>query len=175
MIETDVHDQAVKPPRAPSIERRISLRWGQWAGVSLLFAVSVLSVFGVFGAGEETAVATAGPLQVTVVHASRTRYMTTQALDVTIDNAGPRTTPAVTLGIGREYVAAFSDVRFVPSVGRIDAQNYLIELGDLAPGTTRHVRAWLQADAYGRHTGNVSFFVDGDLVGAVPIATLTFP
>lgn len=175
MIETDVHEQPVKPPQAPQIERRISLRPGQWAGVSLLLAVTVLATFGVFGAKEETAVATFGALEVTVAYASSTRYMTTQALDVTIGNRGAREAKAVTLGLARDYVAAFSDVRFVPDVGRIDADNYLIEIGDLAPGTTRRVGAWLQADAYGRHAGKVSVFVNGELRGAIPIATLAFP
>ncbi len=175
MLETDIHEQPVAPPPPPAIRRRFVVAGGQLAGLGLLLAVPVLASLGVFGATDETVSARLGNLEVTVVHPGRTRYMTTQALDVAVANTGREAVAAVDVGIDRTYVAAFSDARFVPDVRRVDAEDYRVDLGELPPGATRHLRVWLQADAYGRHTGAVSISADGRRLAPLPIATLILP
>lgn len=174
MSTADAGARPAQPPSPPHIPRRVAFDRGQLAGVVLLLAVPALALCGVFGTTEGTARAAVGELEVVVRHPERLRYKTRHSLDVTLHNRGSRPLPGVTVAFDLDYLAAFADVRFDPPGGAVNAA-YEVALGAIAPGETRHVRATLEAQQYGRHRGTVVVGAAGARSGRLAVATLTLP
>lgn len=175
MSTADAGARPAQPPSPPHIPRRVAFDRGQLAGVVLLLAVPALALCGVFGTAEGTARAAVGELEVVVRHPERSRYKTRHSLDVALHNLGSRPLPGVTVAFDLDYLAAFADVRFDPPGGRAVNGAYEVALDAIAPGETRHIRATLETQQYGRHRGAVVVGAAGAPSGRLAVATLTLP
>lgn len=175
MSSVDAGSRPAQPPPPPNIPRRVAFDRGQLAGVLLLLAVPVLAVCGVFGTAEATESAAVGDLEVVVRHPERSRYKTRHSLDVALRNVGSQTVSGIIVAVDLAYLSAFADVRFDPPGGRAVNAAYEVTLDAIAPGETRHIRATLEAQAYGRHRGAVAIRAASAPPGRLSLATLTLP
>lgn len=175
MSTADAGARPAQPPSPPHIPRRVAFDHGQLAGVLLLLSVPALAVCGVFGTTERVSSAAAGELEVVVRHPERSRYKTRHSIVVAVRNRGSRPASGVTVAFDLAYLAAFADVRFDPPGGRAVNGVYEVALDIIAPGETRHVRATLETQHYGRHRGTVGVGAAGVPLGRLRVATLTLP
>lgn len=168
------------PPSAPEVDRRLRIRRGQLAGMVVIAALPLLALAGLFGISTRQAEGYGERVGVAVEYPYLHRYKVRHHLDIALTNLGSDTLNRVEIGLSTGYVRGFSDVAFTPGPDRIDDTDHVFVVEDLAAGETRMITAEMQAQAYGRIEGRVTWAIagEGGVVvedGALDFATLTLP
>ena len=168
------------PPSAPEIQRRVSFNGAQLAGLVFIAAVPVLAVTGLFGISRRTVTGTSEQVTVTVDYPVTQRFKVRQPFVIDVANTGTAPLASVEVRLDTAYVSAFSDVAFTPGPDVIDEGDLVFTLQALEPGTTRRIKAEMQAQIAWQHGGQLSwtsFAEDGTSVdsGAVEFTTMIWP
>lgn len=163
-----------QPPRAPEIGRAFHPKYTQVVGVALLLAIVVLALFGAFGTSEARIRAEADPVRVEARYPTRLRFKTIHTIDIEVTNTSSSTLDSVVVRLERPYVDAFSTVSFAPSLTRLTAQAYEVELLDVEPGEIRPVSVEVQAEDYWGHPGFIEARA-GEAAARVAVHTTVYP
>lgn len=158
-------------PEAPDIEKEWRFKWVQKLGVPLLFLIPILALFGVLGPNEEAVTVRGESLSLDVSYPTRFRYKTIAPMSIRVTNISSQTAPTVTVKLDREYLGAFSNLSFQPSVDEVSDEAYYVFLNNLAAGETRRVELEMQAEAYWVQRGMTEAAVGG--AEAPPDAAVT--
>lgn len=158
--------------QAPDSPRRFQLHGYQWVGLPLLFLVPILALLGVFGETLERVEAAGIDLALEVEYADRYRYKQINTAEAWVENRSGMQLDTVVVAFDEAYARQFSTLTFIPSA----TKPFEVELYDLAPGERRLVWAELQAERYGRHTGDLRVYVPGRAdTTSVTLSTFVFP
>lgn len=164
-----------QPPQPPPFQRRIEIGWLQVTGVALLLLLPIAALTGVLGPQETESRASAGELALTARYPSRVRFMSSEFLELAIENTGSRTLAGVTVLMPDDYLSHFEAQEFRPQVVRMSERGAEVDLGDLPAGQSRRVVVELRVKDYGRHGGRISAVAgDGTPVG-LDVSTLVLP
>lgn len=169
------NDEPIRPPEAPPFTRSLRLDRPEKIGVPLLLLLPLLALYGMFDEQEMTTTAAATGVEMQVIYPSRSRHQLEGVLEIHVRNSSVHALPVLTLGIDRNYLAHFDQVRFLPLPIRIDGETYQVEFRDLQPGETRRLNIELRPDDPGRHTGRITARgIDGSQAETT-ISSIIFP
>lgn len=160
-----------RPPQPPEVGRSIRLYWYQWAGLPIIFLVVGLALSGAFGESMDETAAEGGALSMRIEYPSRFRYKQINPIRVWLTNRTAQPIDTATVSFPQGYILEFSNVSFIPAAKR----PFVVEVTDLAPGETRLVLAGLQAEQYGRHSGEIAASAGGADTLRARVSTLVFP
>lgn len=159
------------PPPAPDMPRRFLLHNYQKVGLPLLVLVPVLAMGGLFGESKDTDDLVTQSLLLQIEYPSRLRYRTSSEMVVRVTNRSTEPLDSLAVTLDPDYLAAFSDVSFVPPVDRAFAWDLL----DLAPGEERRIVVEYSAREYWNQKGHVSVSGHGLENADLPVTTFVFP
>ena len=166
-------------PQPPDIEEKWILKNVQKVGIPLLMLLPLLALFGLFGERTETVRGSGEILSVEVRHPTRVRLQTIGPMMVSVENISSQTVPTVTVTLSHEYISAFSNVTFSPSVDQITPDAYIVKLTNVQAGEQRMISiTQLQAEEYWWHEGSVGVAAGGPDAPPdveVDIGTFVFP
>lgn len=165
-------------PEAPDIEKKWRFKWVQKVGVPFLLLIPLLALLGVFGPNIETVTERGEVLSLEVSYPTRFRYKTIAPVHIRVTNIAAQTAPTVTVRLERNYLSAFSNVAFQPSVASISDEAYYVQLTDLQAGESRIVDLEMQAENYWEQRGVVAAAAGGLEAtpdAAVSVETFIFP
>jgi hypothetical protein len=147
-------------------------------GMTLIAAIPLCAVFGVFGPSSETRSATTELMELTVEYPTRCRYEVVEMLDVQVTNRTGRVLEGVTVVFAPSYMDGFSQASFTPTPQR----PFEVNLHPLQPGQTARVSGEIQGQRYGRYSGQVTARIGtgGPEAGpaaavSIDVSTLIFP
>jgi hypothetical protein len=164
-----------QPPHPPEGERRVKWRIQQLIGIPIIALIPMLALAGVFTLALDHASASNAQLEMRVQYPSRSRYKMAQTLNVRLRNISTETLPGVQVSFDRSYIESFTNTTFTPNVNTIDAEAYVVDLGELAPDATREVTVQLSPEKRGQLQGTVSASVPGVEPIVVEVKGFVFP
>lgn len=170
-----VDGQPPTPPEAPIQDKRWLFYRYQLVGIPLMFLIVVAATLGVFGKSQSTVTGNHELAEVTIDHVSRFRFKMIGPLDLTVENTSSQPLPAVRVRIDRDYLEQFSTVTFTPEPTFLTREWAVFDLGDLAAGDSTVIAGEIQAESFGRHTGEVEVTADGMEPVVKTISTLSLP
>lgn len=162
--------EAQDPPEPPAPRRKFSLRPVHATLLLLLFLITVLAAFGVFGETRTTTGTQSSILGLNIEYPKRFRYKQISPMRVHVRNRTQQPMDTVTVAFDSTYLDPFSNVTFTPSASK----PWVVELTDLKPGEQRRIQVGLQAEKYGHHRGMVAAAHKSDTVRA-EVSTFIFP
>jgi hypothetical protein len=165
----------LSPPEPPKVARHLRLSPPQIAGVLVFLAIVGSALAGILDSQEGTKSVEGEAASAEVSYPTRFRYQQIMPLEVTVRNTSPTTLSGVEVSFAHDYISNFSSVEFSPSVSTITADAYVVSLGDIEPGGSRVVTTDMQAEAFLRHSGNISVTAQKGVALELTLSTWVFP
>ena len=165
---SEEHDP--RPAQPPPMDRGLRLPWSQWLGVSIIAAIPVLAIFGVFGERWQTSETEGAGLRARVEYPTRLRSMSRKSMTVEIENRSSTSLDTVEVVFDPAYMGRFSSPAFIPP----PRDAYTVSLLGLRPAETRMVHVDVQGESIGRHDGRIVVRSRGDSI-ALALGTTVFP
>lgn len=164
-----------EPPQLPDFKRSFRLYPYQWIGLPLLVLLPVLAVFGAFGGTTETVTNEGSGVTMEVEYPPRTRYEVLAKVDVSVTNTSDSPMQTLTVSFERDYVDAFSDTVFLPTITRVTDTTFEIDLDDVQPGETRSIDVEMNGAKAGMFTGSIHASAGDAASAQVLVSTMIFP
>lgn len=162
-------------PQPPPFERKLEIARLQLIGIPLLALLPILAIFGVFGESRASAAASNAEIEIVVDYPSRYRYHMTRSMSVVVTNLSQQSPTTITVALDRSYLDQFAQVSSIPSIQKIMADAYIVELSEVETGETHVVDVEMQAEGYWNHRGTISASVAGGEPVTVSVSTTIFP
>lgn len=157
--------------QTPKITTKIRLWRYQWFGVSFLFIIPILALFGVFGTSSKKITRFEGGVEAIVTYPTTVRYGQSNTLQIELINRSGDQIDGLTTRFNANYINRFSEVSFVPEIQK----SYEVDVRNLSPGKSRFILVQLKAKDYGRHNGEVVISKAGLNLFRINLNTMVFP
>jgi hypothetical protein len=167
-------EQISKPPQSTEFKRELDFYPFQVIGISLLFLIPILALFGFVGETTTVLHATGDSLDVMVSYSNRINLQSFVEMEIAILNTSNEALSRVNVSIEKAFLDNFSEISFLVDISEITDEAYMIELLDLEPKETQIIRFSSRGTVFGSHQGIIMVSTGEDAV-SILVETLIFP
>jgi hypothetical protein len=164
-----------RPPSPPEIDRRLQFHREQWLLLPLMFAVPILAALGLLGGPRQREEIELRGVGLAVEFAPREHFEDWSRLRVTVVNRSSGPLAGAQAEFSRGLLEAMGQPSFQPPLARIDADWYVVPLGDVAPGATRGVTLDYRSTSPGVLAGAVRVRAGDEALAELPVHLTVLP